>query len=236
MRRLNLEVSEKELSKVGVEIPPFHKIKSLELLHFLRQDNKEIAAVWKIEFKDPATKIEELLVQDFLFEVQLLEKEKNGVYTIFMRGGPTFASVLNSIGVVNGYLFPPLGIQNGLIKISFLGSAQQVREFLEKLDAKGIRYRITLMGDAQFSPDSPLNQLTDKQREVLISAFKLGYYDIPRRINSDELAKKLNIVNSTLIEHLRKAEQRLLHNILTQRNDFGLNDEKNQTTPHNSQP
>jgi predicted DNA binding protein len=58
--------------------------------------------------------------------------------------------------------------------------------------------------------------LTEKQREVLISAHKLGYYDIPRRINSDQLAEHLDIANSTLVEHLRKAEQRLLVHILAQ--------------------
>ena len=62
--------------------------------------------------------------------------------------------------------------------------------------------------------------IEEKQREVLITAYKLGYYDIPRRINSDQLAEKLGIVNSTLVEHLRKAERRLLAQVLEQRNDF----------------
>jgi predicted DNA binding protein len=44
----------------------------------------------------------------------------------------------------------------------------------------------------------------------LIAAFKQGYYDLPRKINSEQLAKKLDLVSSTLVEHLRKAERRLL--------------------------
>lgn len=80
-----------------------------------------------------------------------------------------------------------------------------------------------MLADADFSPISPLNQLTEKQREVLITAYKLGYYDIPRRINSEQLAKKLNIGDSTLVEHLRKAERRLLVNIFTE-NDFVLDE------------
>jgi hypothetical protein len=216
MRRLILEASEKELSKVGVEIQPFQKIKSLDLLHFLRQDREEFAAIWRVEFKDASSRIEDLLAGGFLVEVQLLEQEKSRTYIVFMRGGPSLSSVLDSLGLAGGYLFPPLGIREGKIKISFLGSAQQVGEFLEKITAFGIRYRVVLLTDANFSPDSPLNKLTEKQREVLIAAYKLGYYDIPRRINSEELAKKLDIVSSTLGEHLRKAERRLLNNILTE--------------------
>ena len=224
MRRLILEVSEKELSKVGIEIPPFQKIKSLELLHFLRQDRDEFAAIWRVEFKDSSSKVEDLLANGFLIEVQPLEQEKSGAYIVFMRGGPSLSSVLSSVGVADGYLFPPLGIHDGKINFSFLGSAPQVRDFLEKIDAMGIRYKVVLLSDARFSPDSPLNQLTEKQREVLITAFKLGYYEIPRKVNSDQLAAKLHIVNSTAVEHLRKAEQRLLVQVLSKRNDFWLDE------------
>ncbi len=78
-------------------------------------------------------------------------------------------------------------------------------EFIKKITALGIRHRVVLLTEANFSPDSPLSKLTEKQREVLIAAYKLGYYDIPRRINSEKLAKKLNIGGSTLGEHLEES-------------------------------
>jgi len=214
MRRLILEVSEKELTKVGIELPPFKKIKSLELLYFLRQDHEEFAAISQVEFKDSTSKIEDLLVGGFLVEAQVLERQKNGVYIVFLRSGPSLSSVLNSIGIESGYLFPPLGISDEKVKFSFLGSEQQIKDFMEGIDAIGIRYRVVLLTDANFSPTSPLNQLTEKQREVLITAYKLGYYEIPRKITSKELANKLGLVDSTVAEHLRKAEQRLMMQIL----------------------
>ena len=214
MRRLILEVTEKELLKVGVELPPLQKIKSLQLLYFLRQDHEEFAAISQVEFKDPNTEVQDILVSGFLDEAQVLEKTKNGAYIVFMRGGPTLSSVLSSAGIDSGYLFPPLEIGGGKVKFSFLGSEVQVKEFMEKIDAIGIRYRVVLLADANFSPTSPLSLLTEKQREVLITAYKLGYYDIPRKISSEELAKKLNLVDSTVVEHLRKAERRLMANML----------------------
>ena len=48
MRRLILEISEKELTKAGIELPPLMKIKSLELLYFLRQDAEEFAAISRV--------------------------------------------------------------------------------------------------------------------------------------------------------------------------------------------
>lgn len=70
--------------------------------------------------------------------------------------------------------------------------------------------------DARFTPSSPVARLTEKQREVLLSAYKLGYYDLPIRISSEELAKKFGRVKSTFVAHRRKAERRLLKDTLSQ--------------------
>ena len=215
MRRLILEVSEKELIKAGIELPPLMTIKSLELLYFLRQNAEEFAAISRVEFKDATTKIEDLLTGGFLSDAQVIEREKNGAYIVFIRSGPSLTSVLNYIGIEGGYLFPPLGIREGKVKFSFLGSEQQIKQFMQTIDAIAIRYRVVLLAEADFSPVSILNQLTQKQREVIVAAYKMGYYDIPRKITSKQLARNLNLVDSTVVEHIRKAEQRLITHILT---------------------
>jgi predicted DNA binding protein len=216
MRRLILEISEKELIKAGIELPPLAKIKSLELLYFLRQDAEEFAAITRIQFKDNTTDLSELPKSELLIDAQIIEREKSGAYIAFIRSGPSLSSVLSYIGIEGGYLFPPLGIGDGKVKFSFLGSELQIKEFMEKINAIGIKYRVVLLADADFSPVSVLNQLTQKQREVLIAAYKFGYYDIPRKITSEQLAKKLGLVDSTVVEHLRKAEQRLITHLLEQ--------------------
>lgn len=58
--------------------------------------------------------------------------------------------------------------------------------------------------------------MTVKQKSVIISAFKLGYYDSPRRISSRQLADKLHIRELTLVRHRRKAERRLLAEVLSE--------------------
>jgi len=51
--------------------------------------------------------------------------------------------------------------------------------------------------------------LTKRQEEVLRKAFALGYFNFPRRTNSNKLASKLGISVSTLSEVMRAAERRI---------------------------
>lgn len=62
--------------------------------------------------------------------------------------------------------------------------------------------------------ENVLNGLTHKQVEALVTALEKGYFDSPARISADELARALGLSRSTLSEHLRKAEGRLLLNVL----------------------
>ena len=53
-------------------------------------------------------------------------------------------------------------------------------------------------------------QLSERQREVFELAKREGYYTWPRESSASELAEELGIVKTTLLEHLRKAESKVL--------------------------
>lgn len=52
--------------------------------------------------------------------------------------------------------------------------------------------------------------LTERQLVVLQKAIAEGYYDSPRRTSTEALAAAFGVTRSTLEEHLRKAERRVL--------------------------
>jgi predicted DNA binding protein len=49
---------------------------------------------------------------------------------------------------------------------------------------------------------------------MLLTAYALGYYDVPRRISSDDLSRHLDVDKSTIVEHLRKAERKIIASIV----------------------
>ncbi|WP_227380276.1 helix-turn-helix domain-containing protein [Haladaptatus halobius] len=54
------------------------------------------------------------------------------------------------------------------------------------------------------------NRLSERQREVFELAQQQGYYTWPRETSASELAEHLEISKTTMLEHLRKAEAKLL--------------------------
>jgi len=55
-----------------------------------------------------------------------------------------------------------------------------------------------------------MDALTSTQREVFQLARNRGYYQWPRGVSTRELAAELDISKTTLLDHLRKAESKLL--------------------------
>lgn len=56
-------------------------------------------------------------------------------------------------------------------------------------------------------------KLTDRQLEVLETAYENGYFERPRRANATELAAELDISQSTFTEHLVTAQRKLLDDV-----------------------
>ncbi|OGJ21942.1 hypothetical protein A3K73_04835 [Candidatus Pacearchaeota archaeon RBG_13_36_9] len=53
-------------------------------------------------------------------------------------------------------------------------------------------------------------ELTDKQKNALETALNKGYYEYPRKISLDKLAKDVGLAFSTFQAHVRKAENKIL--------------------------
>jgi hypothetical protein len=218
MRRLVVELYGPELNNL-TKRSSFHNIESLELVHLLRYDRNEFAGIWRIKLRNPNSKIKDSFKYDDLAtEVQLLEREEDSSFIIFMRRRPRHGllSGFNITSTGGGYLFGPFEFKNDRIRITFVGSQRNAKNILGQLEKRGLSYKVVSLTDADFAPDSLLNRLTEKQRNTLISAYKLGYYDVPRKINSEKLANHLNLRGATVVEHLRKAEHRLVSGILSE--------------------
>lgn len=215
MRRLTIELNLEEMSKFENN-STLQKIKSFEILQFLKEGPEEFAVICRVEFEDRNSMIEDFIDDDIL-ELQMLDHEEGGAYIFFVKTKPFFGGKPAMHHQAHfdpftpgGYLSVPFEIRDGRARMTYLGNAKQIKTFLEGVEKAGVKYRVASITDAKFPQDSPLSRLTEKQRRVLVTAYRLGYYDEPRRISSQELARKMKVGSSTLINHRRRAERHLL--------------------------
>ena len=215
MRRLIIELDTEDAAKLVGE-RTLRGIEYMEALSFLKEDPQDFAGIFKIKFKNPKTKL-----KDFSFgkhpQVQQLERGKDGSYTFYYRGRPGVDKQTRKLWKEGGgYLSTPYEIRDNKLKLTFLGSGKEMKSIIRFLRKIGIRYNLKVLTDARFSRNSPLSRLTDKQRSVITTAFNHGYYDIPRKIGSTELGKSLGIGNPAFVMHRRKAERRIMAELLSE--------------------
>ena len=211
MRRLVLSFPVEELNRIQKQ-PVSQNIKILEVLHVLRQERNAIAVICRITLKDPA---QDTNLFNGVDQAQLLDRTRDGVCTYFLRTkvhrGSTDYMILQG---VKGYLMQPFGIREDRVTLTFMGDSKQVKRFLQTMEKLKIHHKVLSLTDARFPVDSPLGRLTEKQRRVLVTAYRLGYYDLPKKVTTRELAKKLGVDSSTIVIHRIKAERRLIAEVM----------------------
>ena len=221
MRRLIVEFPKDEFSKIEGNLL-LENVKTMEVLMILRESDEEITMICRVELETEVANVEEYakLISNNAYRVQVLERENTGAYIILLKHN--LAQVEENLRK-RAYAFWDKGgyavsreMWLGKFRMTYLGTVRQLKETLKTLEKLEIRHRIVSMTDAKFSADSPLNALTEKQRRILMAAYKLGYYNLPRRIGSRELSEKLGLHKSALATHIRKAELRLLDAVLSE--------------------
>lgn len=213
MRRLVIEADAYEFARLtGDKL--IEKIKALEVLHFIKQDPDEFILICSIEFNDPSTRLDDIFKEPES-RLEVLDEYEEGKSLVLVKSKPENDPTAQAFWAVGGYMVTPFEIKNGKVKLTFLGTAKQVRVIPEMMRNAGLRYRVLQLSNANLPPSSPISELTEKQRKVLTTAFNLGYYDLPRKISSKQLAAKLKIGSSDFIKHRRKAERRVLSSVLS---------------------
>ena len=93
--------------------------------------------------------------------------------------------------------------------LSLVGSHEAISAAISSYQDEGVSPELKKFGDYQ-GRKQPLDELTDRQREVIRTAFEMGYYEVPRNVSSEDVAAELDVDPSTVAEHLQRAERNLL--------------------------
>ncbi len=95
------------------------------------------------------------------------------------------------------------------VDLSLVGSQETIADAVRKYQDAGVAPDLRKLG-TYAGGDEPLDGLTDRQEEVVRTAYEMGYYDVPRTVSTEDVAAELDLDPSTVTEHLQRAERNLL--------------------------
>ncbi len=112
------------------------------------------------------------------------------------------------------YTVGKLTFEHGVLKTTVLGERETIARLLEGLREHNIKFRVKRIGPPEGKERLMLSSLSQKQQRVLRLAHELGYYEIPRKIRTQELANIVGIDKGTLGDHLRRAEKHIMDEVM----------------------
>ncbi|AEH35420.1 helix-turn-helix domain-containing protein [Halopiger xanaduensis] len=87
-------------------------------------------------------------------------------------------------------------------------------EYREAYSTRGCSFALQSLSLDQSGGDGLELYLSPSQRDALVSAYELGYFEIPRRISQEELGVELGISAQSVSERLRRAVSSLVESLL----------------------
>jgi len=154
--------------------------------------------------------------------VEIVDEIHNGANThVITRmcscGGPN--TVQGYLGDPGLLLIPPIAYENGwehLRLISF--RHENVKRLLTKLRSDGFEVEIIrkkpfdgyIASSLTLTTDALFSGLTEKQMHALLTAYAQGYFRFPRGSDLQTIASKEKISRTTFLEHLKKAENKII--------------------------
>jgi len=101
----------------------------------------------------------------------------------------------------------------GTMTGSIVGTQEDINRFLKFAESWGATYEVLSVRKYHPKLEGVLSELTPKQYTCLESAVRMGYFDVPRRVSSRDLASKLDISHSTMLEHIKKGQKQILSSL-----------------------
>ncbi len=191
-------------------VPLASMVDRLEVISIFNFTSTTHTEVCNITLKDGISI--ENLKSDFITDLIVIGNEGRN-YTCLTKGNIS-DEISRFIGRFDLKLEYPIIFDGNTCQFGVIGSPEELNNILKT--AREIGWGFEILSLQKYNPLdlNALSKLTKKQKEILLQAYDNGYFDHPRKINAEQLARKIGIHKTTLLDHLHKAERQLIRNII----------------------
>ncbi|ELY92310.1 bacterio-opsin activator HTH domain-containing protein [Natrialba hulunbeirensis JCM 10989] len=113
----------------------------------------------------------------------------------------------------NGVVLDATATRDGFDMRVRFPSRESLRRYRAGCKERGIPFRLQTLSEADGAMGDGASGVTDTQREALVCALELGYFDIPRQVTMDEVADELAISTQAVSTRLRRGQQNLVRSL-----------------------
>lgn len=186
-------------------------VERLEIISIFNLTPSVFTEICEITFKDGIF-IDDWVRKNNIVELNVI-RHSGQKYTCFIKGKIIVDKISDFIGNFELKLEFPIIVDRYNCRFSLVGRRDELYNIIRKAKEG---WKIEVLSFEKYDPANKnmLDSLTAMQKEVLKQAYLNGYFSYPRKITPQKLADQLGIKKATLLEHLRKAENKILHRII----------------------
>ena len=155
-----------------------------------------------------------LAEQPEVFDYDVVDLGGNGYHAFVQAeatdGGATLLDIAHEHTLI---IDTPLEFTEEGLRATLVGTHENLRVALGDIP-NGMDVSVDSAGTYVPGSEDLLSPLTDRQLEVFETAVEEGYYDVPRKATHKDIAENLGCAPSTVDEHLRKAESRVVTGLI----------------------
>jgi len=188
----------------------------INLEHMVNRSDDRLLEYFTVTGVSPDRVLSLVEESDGIDDVRLISRGVDGGLFEFVVSGPCVTTTLADTGAIARAVSAEDGVGSVLADVP---AHVEVRQVVEQF--RDCHPRSTLTACRKSDEPVPVrtergahatlaDQLTDKQHEVLRTAYLSGYFSWPRRSTAEECADALGIAQPTFSQHIRTAQEKVL--------------------------
>lgn len=183
-----------------------------------RLSDGSVIAVYEME-GDPDVLVSLLDAADDVLTWDIFNQDRDETFNVYLRFDPEpigqrLLELVDEYGLVLDMPIPVTA--DGSLLVTVAGPEPSIRAAIDSVP-DDVRLELATLSNYDPNEHDLRGVLTDRQREVIETAIEEGYYELPREVTQNELADVFGCTPSTIGNHLRKAESRLISEIFGRR-------------------
>jgi predicted DNA binding protein len=192
-------------------VPLLNILESCTHLGYVERSKKRVRTICRIKIID-GRNIDELDELPYIKVVEIIAEPDNvnDFYIAILE--ISHQLTMKSVSVGNLTVLPGSRFDSRGLTYTIRGGRSSIRAVVALCRAL-LRPDSISAGNVSFD-DLPSQSISERQYEVLSTAFEMGWYSAPRGCRLEDIARRLELSRSTVAEHLVNAESVIVGQLL----------------------